>query len=71
MSYFPSSGSEEDEGVDEYRKGGYHAVRPGDPFGGGRLHCPEEAGVGKLFPPSGSYDTRCEVMMRRAILYLE
>ncbi|KAG0461830.1 hypothetical protein HPP92_020306 [Vanilla planifolia] len=60
MSYFPSSGSEEDEGVDEYRKGGYHAVRPGDPFGGGRYIAQRKLGWGNFSTVWLSYDTRCE-----------
>ncbi|XP_020591910.1 SRSF protein kinase 1-like [Phalaenopsis equestris] len=60
MSYSSSSGSEEDEGVDAYRKGGYHAVRPGDPFEGGRYIAQRKLGWGNFSTVWLAYDTRCE-----------
>ncbi|XP_020261015.1 probable serine/threonine-protein kinase sky1 [Asparagus officinalis] len=50
MSCSSSSGSEEeDEGVDSYRKGGYHAVRVGDQFAGGRYIAQRKLGWGNAF----------------------
>ncbi|KAM3385801.1 hypothetical protein ACQJBY_009492 [Aegilops geniculata] len=46
-----SSGDEEeedDEGVDGYRKGGYHAVRPGDQFSAGRYVTQRKLGWGNF-----------------------
>ncbi|PKA61117.1 Serine/threonine-protein kinase AFC1 [Apostasia shenzhenica] len=60
MSCSSSSGSEEDEGVDSYRKGGYHAVRPGDPFAGGRYIAQRKLGWGNFSTVWLAYDTRCE-----------
>lgn len=60
MSCSSSSGSEEDEGVDAYRKGGYHAVRPGDPFAGGRYIAQRKLGWGNFSTVWLAYDTRCE-----------
>ncbi|GFS35846.1 protein kinase superfamily protein [Actinidia rufa] len=54
MSCLSSSGSEEeDENIDSYRKGGYHAVRVGDSFAGGRYIAQRKLG-GASSPPSGS-----------------
>ncbi|CAD6218115.1 unnamed protein product [Miscanthus lutarioriparius] len=39
---------EEDEGVDGYRKGGYHAVRPGDQFAAGRYVAQRKLGWGNF-----------------------
>ncbi|XP_062190188.1 uncharacterized protein LOC133893229 [Phragmites australis] len=39
---------EEDEGVDGYRKGGYHAVRPGDQFAAGRYVAQWKLGWGNF-----------------------
>ncbi|RLN36280.1 serine/threonine-protein kinase SRPK-like [Panicum miliaceum] len=39
---------EEDEGVDGYRKGGYHAVRPGDLFAAGRYVAQRKLGWGNF-----------------------
>ncbi|OEL37266.1 Serine/threonine-protein kinase SRPK [Dichanthelium oligosanthes] len=39
---------EEDEGVDGYRKGGYHAVRPGDQFAAGRYVSQRKLGWGNF-----------------------
>lgn len=61
MSYSSSSGSEEDEGVDAYRKGGYHAVRLGDQFAGGRYIAQRKLGWGHFSTVWLAYDTRSEV----------
>ncbi|XP_074584338.1 uncharacterized protein LOC141840296 [Curcuma longa] len=60
MSYSSSSGSEEDEGVDAYRKGGYHAVRVGDQFAGGRYIAQRKLGWGHFSTVWLAYDTRSE-----------
>ncbi|XP_021907983.1 SRSF protein kinase 1 [Carica papaya] len=59
MSCSSSSGSEEDdEGIDSYRKGGYHAVRIGDPFAGGRYIAQRKLGWGQFSTVWLAYDTR-------------
>ncbi|XP_010526854.1 PREDICTED: SRSF protein kinase 2-like [Tarenaya hassleriana] len=59
MSCSSSSGSEEDdEGFDSYRKGGYHAVRIGDPFAGGRYIAQRKLGWGEFSTVWLAYDTR-------------
>lgn len=53
-----SSGSEEeDEGIDSYRKGGYHAVRVGDQFNGGRYVAQGKLGWGQFSTVWLAYDT--------------
>ncbi|KAJ8771058.1 hypothetical protein K2173_023383 [Erythroxylum novogranatense] len=53
-----SSGSEEDdEGIDSYRKGGYHAVRVGDPFNSGRYIAQRKLGWGQFSTVWLAYDT--------------
>uniref|UniRef100_A0A0E0Q821 non-specific serine/threonine protein kinase n=1 Tax=Oryza rufipogon TaxID=4529 RepID=A0A0E0Q821_ORYRU len=50
-SLSPSSSGdeeEEDEGVEGYRKGGYHAVRPGDQFAAGRYVAQRKLGWGNF-----------------------
>nr|DAD41840.1 TPA_asm: hypothetical protein HUJ06_016163 [Nelumbo nucifera] len=60
MSCSSSSGSEEeDEGFDAYRKGGYHAVRVGDQFAGGRYIAQRKLGWGHFSTVWLAYDTRC------------
>ncbi|XP_043711047.1 SRSF protein kinase 2-like isoform X2 [Telopea speciosissima] len=59
MSCSPSSGEEEDEGTDAYRKGGYHAVRVGDPFAGGRYIAQRKLGWGNFSTVWLAYDTQC------------
>ncbi|MCD7448697.1 hypothetical protein HAX54_045636 [Datura stramonium] len=55
----PSSASEdEDEGFDSYRKGGYHAVRVGDSFSGGRYIAQRKLGWGEFSTVWLAYDTR-------------
>ncbi|KAL6959810.1 non-specific serine,threonine protein kinase [Sarracenia purpurea var. burkii] len=59
MSCSSSSGSEEeDEGIDSYRKGGYHAVRVGDSFAGGRYIAQRKLGWGQFSTVWLAYDTR-------------
>ncbi|XP_073150996.1 uncharacterized protein [Henckelia pumila] len=54
-----SSGSEEeDEGIDSYRKGGYHAVRIGDSFAGGRYIAQKKLGWGQFSTVWLAYDTQ-------------
>ncbi|MFS7955149.1 putative protein kinase CMGC-SRPK family [Helianthus anomalus] len=48
MSCSSSSASEEDEDFDSYRKGGYHAVRIGDSFAGGRFIAQRKLGWGQF-----------------------
>ncbi|KAL4367814.1 hypothetical protein GQ457_05G011800 [Hibiscus cannabinus] len=58
MSCSSSSGSEEeDEGIDSYRKGGYHAVRIGDPFASGRYIAQRKLGWGQFSTVWLAYDT--------------
>lgn len=59
MSCSSSSGSEEDdEGMQSYRKGGYHAVRVGDQFAGGRYIAQRKLGWGQFSTVWLAYDTR-------------
>ncbi|OAY62985.1 SRSF protein kinase 1-like [Ananas comosus] len=51
------SGEEEDEGIDSYRKGGYHAVRVGDAFAGGRYVAQRKLGWGHFSTVWLAYDT--------------
>ncbi|XP_058090588.1 uncharacterized protein LOC131237001 isoform X2 [Magnolia sinica] len=53
-----SSSEEEDEGIDDYRKGGYHAVRPGDPFAGGRYIVQRKLGWGQFSTVWLAFDTK-------------
>lgn len=61
MSCSSSSGSEDDEGVDSYRKGGYHAVRIGDHFAAGRYVAQRKLGWGQFSTVWLAYDTRTSV----------
>ncbi|KAM7519964.1 hypothetical protein LguiB_018926 [Lonicera macranthoides] len=59
MSCSSSSGSEEeDEGIDSYRKGGYHAVRLGDSFARGRYIAQRKLGWGEFSTVWLAYDTQ-------------
>ncbi|XP_047311476.1 SRSF protein kinase 3-like [Impatiens glandulifera] len=59
MSCSSSSGSEEeDEGIESYRKGGYHAVRVGDSFSGGRYIAQRKLGWGQFSTVWLAYDTK-------------
>ncbi|KAF2312509.1 hypothetical protein GH714_034912 [Hevea brasiliensis] len=60
MSCSSSSGSEseDDEGIDSYRKGGYHAVRVGDQFAGGRYIAQGKLGWGQFSTVWLAYDTQ-------------
>ena len=63
MSCSSSSGSEEDEeGMESYRKGGYHAVRVGDQFAGGRYIAQRKLGWGQFSTVWLAYDTRTSVL---------
>lgn len=57
MSCSSSSGSEEEEEFDSYRKGGYHAVRVGDSFNGGRYIAQRKLGWGQFSTVWLAYDT--------------
>ncbi|XP_060962636.1 uncharacterized protein LOC115702599 isoform X1 [Cannabis sativa] len=58
MSCSSSSGSDDDdEGIDSYRKGGYHAVRVGDQFNGGRYVAQRKLGWGQFSTVWLAYDT--------------
>ncbi|OVA03290.1 Protein kinase domain [Macleaya cordata] len=58
MSCSGSSGSdEEEEGTDAYRKGGYHAVRVGDSFCGGRYIAQRKLGWGHFSTVWLAFDT--------------
>lgn len=62
MSCSSSSGSEDDdEGFDSYRKGGYHAVRVGDQFAGGRYVAQRKLGWGQFSTVWLAYDTTTSV----------
>nr|CAB3454272.1 unnamed protein product [Digitaria exilis] len=52
---------EEDEGVDGYRKGGYHAVRPGDQFAAGRYVAQRKLGWGNFSTVWLAYDVQSQV----------
>ncbi|KDP43774.1 hypothetical protein JCGZ_22401 [Jatropha curcas] len=60
MSCSSSSGSEseDDEGIDSYRKGGYHAVRVGDQFAAGRYIAQRKLGWGQFSTVWLAYDTQ-------------
>ncbi|KAI7727891.1 hypothetical protein M8C21_010180 [Ambrosia artemisiifolia] len=59
MSCSSSSGSEEeDESMDSYRKGGYHAVRVGDMFSGGRYIAQRKLGWGEFSTVWLAYDSQ-------------
>ncbi|CAA6663147.1 unnamed protein product [Spirodela intermedia] len=58
MSCSSSSSESEDEGRDAYRKGGYHAVRVGDAFGGGRYVAQRKLGWGHFSTVWLAYDLR-------------
>ncbi|KAJ6840531.1 putative serine/threonine-protein kinase sky1 [Iris pallida] len=55
-----SSSGEEDEGFDAYRKGGYHAVRIGDQFAGGRYVAQRKLGWGHFSTVWLAYDTQSQ-----------
>lgn len=53
-----SGSGEEDEGIDSYRKGGYHAVRLGDQFNGGRYIAQRKLGWGNFSTVWLAFDTQ-------------
>ncbi|XP_057542267.1 uncharacterized protein LOC130820774 [Amaranthus tricolor] len=57
MSCSSSSGSDEEEEFESYRKGGYHAVRVGDSFNGGRYIAQRKLGWGQFSTVWLAYDT--------------
>ncbi|XP_073009486.1 uncharacterized protein [Typha latifolia] len=59
MSWSSSGSGEDEEGIDEYRKGGYHAVRAGDRFAGGRYIAQRKLGWGHFSTVWLAYDTYC------------
>jgi hypothetical protein len=59
-----SEGEDEDEGTEEYRKGGYHAARPGDRFAGGRFVAQRKIGWGNFSTVWLAYDTLHSVRKR-------
>ena len=61
MSCTSSASEDEDEGTDFYRKGGYHAVRIGDPFCAGRYIAQRKLGWGEFSTVWLAYDTRSSV----------
>jgi hypothetical protein len=66
-----SSGSEgeeedEDEGPEGYRKGGYHAARPGDRFADGRFVAQRKLGWGNFSTVWLAFDL--ETQVRRALI---
>lgn len=63
-----ASESEDDEGIDSYRKGGYHAVRVGDQFSGGRYIAQRKLGWGHFSTVWLVYDTRSSVRSRYRLL---
>ncbi|KAG9131038.1 hypothetical protein Leryth_006785 [Lithospermum erythrorhizon] len=68
MSCSSSSASEEeDEGLDSYRKGGYHAVRVGDSFNGGRYIAQRKLGWGQFSTVWLGYDTQSSVYVAMKI----
>ena len=71
MSCSSSSGSEEDEeGFDSYRKGGYHAVRVGDQFAGGRYIAQRKLGWGEFSTVWLAYDTKTSVSLILSLLFV-
>lgn len=69
MSCSSSSASEdEDEGIDSYRKGGYHAVRIGDQFAGGRYIAQGKLGWGQFSTVWLAYDTRTSVRFSSSVI---
>ncbi|KAJ4837930.1 hypothetical protein Tsubulata_022523 [Turnera subulata] len=53
-----SASEDDDEGIDSYRKGGYHAVRIGDQFAGGRYIAQRKLGWGQFSTVWLAYDTQ-------------
>lgn len=51
----------EDEGIDDYRRGGYHAVRIGDTFKGGRYVVQSKLGWGHFSTVWLAWDTLMSV----------
>ncbi|KAL0423702.1 UNVERIFIED_CONTAM: Serine/threonine-protein kinase SRPK [Sesamum radiatum] len=58
MSSCSSGSEEEDEGLDSYRKGGYHAVKIADSFAAGRYIAQKKLGWGEFSTVWLAYDTQ-------------
>ncbi|KAL0396135.1 UNVERIFIED_CONTAM: Serine/threonine-protein kinase SRPK [Sesamum calycinum] len=58
MSSCSSGSEEEDEGLDSYRKGGYHAVKIADSFAAGRYIAQNKLGWGEFSTVWLAYDTQ-------------
>ncbi|XXG71905.1 hypothetical protein AAC387_Pa07g1126 [Persea americana] len=58
-----TSEEEEDEGRDGYRKGGYHAVRPGDQFAEGRYIAQRKLGWGTFSTVWLAFDTTSSIFV--------
>lgn len=52
----------EDEGTEDYRRGGYHAVRIGDTFKNGRYVVQSKLGWGHFSTVWLAWDTQCSVI---------
>jgi hypothetical protein len=63
-----SEGEDEDEGTEGYRKGGYHAARPGDRFAGGRFVAQRKIGWGNFSTVWLAYDTLHGVRKRAPLV---
>ncbi|KAL0431020.1 UNVERIFIED_CONTAM: SRSF protein kinase [Sesamum radiatum] len=61
MSSCSSGSEEEDEGLDSYRKGGYHAVKIGDSFASGRYVAQKKLGWGEFSTVWLAYDTQSSI----------
>ncbi|KAM7252883.1 hypothetical protein ACFE04_008660 [Oxalis oulophora] len=60
---------EEDEGIDSYRKGGYHAVRVGDPFNGNRYIAPRKLGWSQFSMTEQQPTTKRQQFMCLIVMY--
>ena len=59
--------SSEDEGTDDYRRGGYHAVRPGDTFKHGAYVVQSKLGWGHFSTVWLAWDTANSVLANPAV----
>ena len=62
--------SSEDEGTNDYRRGGYHAVRIGDSFKGGRYFVQAKLGWGHFSTVWLAWDTQNNVCTFQGLSYL-
>ena len=63
-----SEGEDEDEGTEGYRKGGFHAARPGDRFAGGRFVAQRKICWGYFSTVWLAYDTLHSVRQRAPLI---